>query len=277
MLIDKKKILKSYISNLQVDLIYGDFTKCGVEWQDFDFIPDYNKFYYIIDGEGMLKIGDKVYYPKPGEFYILPQGVKQSYSTINTNTFIKYWCHFTATIGEKNLFDIVQLPYCINIGESQFLKDLFIEMFKYESLGGIASEIKKKAQLLNIIAFYLENTYIDNIKLSSSESVEKLNSIISYIDNHICEDISVSHLAEMLHFHPNYFSRFFKSNFGVSPQNYINKKKIEAAKSIINSTDKNISEISEYLGFNDISYFSRMFKNYTSYSPSEFKKIVSLK
>jgi len=90
--------------------------------------PDYNKFYYISNDQGWLKIGGKEYYPTTGQLYLLPAGLKQSYSYINDNTYTKYWCHFTAKIGTFNLFDIIKLPYFIEILNKETLEVIFQDL-----------------------------------------------------------------------------------------------------------------------------------------------------
>src|SRR5690242_5784985 len=96
---NEKHLIKSYLSNVQVNVTLAGYSNVGPEWRDIDYTPDYNKFYFICEGEGCLKIGDKEYLPKPGQMFLMPQGIQQSYFTINENSFTKYWCHFTAKIG----------------------------------------------------------------------------------------------------------------------------------------------------------------------------------
>ncbi|MDG0791526.1 AraC family transcriptional regulator [Cohnella ginsengisoli] len=63
----------------------------------------HNKFYFITDGEGWLKIGDRELYPKPGRLALMPEGVLQSYPAIYDKPYTKYWCHFTAKMFKKHL------------------------------------------------------------------------------------------------------------------------------------------------------------------------------
>lgn len=268
---EKIRLLKSYISNLQVNVTMAYYTKCHRTWREMDYTPEYNKFYFICEGEGWLKIGDREYFPKSGQLFLMPQGVIQSFSTISDNTFGKYWCHFTARVGDKNLFDIIKLPYFIDVRNQAELTVLFKEMASCFQSDSLTSALRLKAALLQVIAFYIENTVIEDIHLVSSASVEKLALVLTYIDGHISEDITVEQLAELLHFHPNYFIRFFKAHMGSSPMHYINKIKLEKARELLEVTDMNISEVAEASGFKDLFYFSRIFKNYTGFSPSEYK------
>jgi ethanolamine utilization protein EutQ (cupin superfamily) len=104
------ELLKSYMYKLQASLISSAYTRCWDNWREIDYTPSYNKFYLIIKGEGWIKIGDKEYHPKPGELYLMPAGVKQSFSTINENHFEKYWdnatsLYISASYGKsKNAF-----------------------------------------------------------------------------------------------------------------------------------------------------------------------------
>ena len=270
---NKNVLLKSYLSNIQVSLITAAYTRCWDSWRDTDYTPDYNKFYLICNDEGWLKIGGQEYFPKPSQFFVMPAGVLQSYSTISKNTFEKYWCHFTATIGDMNLFDIIQLPHYINIPDRFELERLFRDLISCNENNEIASPLRVKALLLEIISYFIENTVIEKILLSTSTSVEKLNHVLNYIETHLSEDISVEELASIVHFHPNYFIRFFKKHLGTSPIHYINRIRLEKAKNLLGISDMAISEIADKIGFNDLFYFSRKFKSHTGFSPSEFRNI----
>jgi AraC-like DNA-binding protein len=89
----------------------------------------------------------------------------------------------------------------------------------------------------------------------------------------LSENITVAELAQIAHFNPSYFIRFFKKNTGISPIHYLNRTRLEKAKELLSYSDLNVSEVSEKIGYNDIFHFSKSFKNYTGFSPSEFKKI----
>ncbi|HHV95422.1 MAG TPA: helix-turn-helix transcriptional regulator [Clostridiaceae bacterium] len=267
-------MLKNYFSNLHVNLIVAAFTKCPLTWRDIDYIPDYNKFYFICDGEGMLKIGDQEFYPKPGQFCLMPAGIKQSYSCISSNTFLKYWCHFTAKIGEVNIFDIIKTPLLIDVKNKSTIESLFRKLIYYYNSSELTSSLYSQSTLTEIIAFFLDSIPKEKIIINSSSTINKLEKILSYIENNICEDINIKQLAEMTNFHPNYFIRFFKKNTGFSPAHYINRLKMEKAKSLLILDDMNITRISETLGFKDIYHFSRTFKNYTGFSPTEYRKVM---
>ena len=102
----QQRLIQLYLDNLQVRITEVGHKQVWSDWRDLDYTPDYNKFYLICDGEGWLKIGNKEYTPKRGQWFLMPQGMKQSYSYTEGPRFTKYWCHFTAKVGENNLLDL---------------------------------------------------------------------------------------------------------------------------------------------------------------------------
>lgn len=264
---------KDFFANLQLNIITSAFTHCWNTWRETDYVPDYNKFYFIIDGEGWLKIGDTEYYPRPGQLFLMPAGVRQSYSTINSNTFLKYWCHFTAKIGDVNLFDIIKTPYYLDVPDVSKVKGLFAELIKEQDNHRLYARLREKALLNELISYFIENTNVDSLRFSSLSIMEKLNGILKYIEEHIDENISVEQLAGRLHFHPNYFTRVFKKYMGMPPIQYISKARLEKAKYLLRTTGLQISEIAEKTAFCDIYYFSKAFKNYTGFTPTDYRGI----
>ena len=95
--------------------------------------------------------------------------------------------------------------------------------------------LKTKAAILKLISFYFDNTIVEKVNLSNSSTIDKLNSIVNYIDGNISKDITVEKLASIAHLHPNYFIKLFRKHIGVSPINYLNKKRIEETKRLLNT------------------------------------------
>jgi AraC family transcriptional regulator of arabinose operon len=269
---NQKQLLKQYLNNIQLNLSVAAFTKVSPSWKDFNYVPEFNRFYFIMEGEGRLQIGEEEFYPRPGQLFVMPAGVLQSYSAINENTFAKYWCHFTATIGDLNLFQVFELPYFIDVKDTGRLEGLFRELTTHYESGKLISVLRVKSILLEIIAYFIENAGIENIRLPASSSFEKLDLILKYIENHLAENITIEDLAKIAHFHPNYFIHFFKSLLGLSPIQYINKIKMEKAKMLLMTSDMSITEIAESVG-TQLYYFSRSFKNYTGFAPSTFRSL----
>ena len=71
---------------------------------------------------------------------------------------------------------------------------------------------------------------------------------------------------------PSYLSKQFREETGQSLREYINSKRIDAAKQLMSTTKLNLTDIALQVGFENIPYFSTVFKKYCGVSPSEWKE-----
>lgn len=270
---DTNALIASVLANLKLDLIVADYNECSVHWKDLDYTPDYSKFYYIIDGEGWLKIGDQEYYPQPGELILMPEGVQQSYACISERPFLKYWCHFSAKVGELNLFRILEPVHVCVPENSAAVQAVFRELTRSARSDAVYAPLLARSKLMELFAQYLMNLKLDELSCKKLGAARKLTAVLDYIAEHIEQNITVHQLAEIAHMHPNYFMRLFKQQLGIPPIQYITRHKIDKAKELLVTTPASVSEIAVQLGFGDLFHFSRQFKKHAGLTPTEFRKL----
>lgn len=99
-----------------------------------------------------------------------------------------------------------------------------------------------------------------------------IDRIIKYIIEHICEKITVDELAKLVHTNRSFLSGKFKSEMGISLNEYINKQKITEAKRLLQHTDKSLPAIASYLSFSSQSHFQNTFKKITGTTPANYRK-----
>ncbi len=269
-------MLYHQLSDLRVKLLYAKHSVCTQDWKHLNFIPAYNKFYYICEGEGWIQIEGKLYQPKSGQLFFAPAGVNQSFSVTNGPPFTMYWCHFTSNIRFSQLFRSIGIPPIITVGNSSRLLGYFEELIINRGHVGLTSSIKIQAALLEMMAFYIDEGWKEtkiNIKLSS---VNKLVHTIKYIDENLDKELTIQELSQMAHFHPNYFIRYFKTHFGVSPMRYIYDRRMEKAKELLVYSSFSVTEVAYMTGFQDGSYFSTSFKKHVGMSPSDYRQVYQL-
>ena len=104
-------------------------------------------------------------------------------------------------------------------------------------------------------------------------SDERMKRVLKHIHEHIAEEIDVKELADVASVTKTYFIRLFKQEFGLSPIQYINKKKVERAQLLLFTTDSSVKEVAYKLGFSDHSYFIRLFRKVASITPQEYRRL----
>ena len=106
--------------------------------------------------------------------------------------------------------------------------------------------------------------------IHKTESV--VEQIRQYIDVHYKEEIRRDSLGELVYLNTDYISRIFKKETGISISSYILKKRVEEAKKLLAQSNLPINTVSIYVGYSNFSYFTKMFKENTGYSPLDYRR-----
>jgi two-component system, response regulator YesN len=116
-------------------------------------------------------------------------------------------------------------------------------------------------------------------ELRSSESFLNVSRVFafikSYTEQNLDKELSLTRLADELHFNPSYLSRLFKHVTGKSVSEYIAEIKINKARELLSKSNMKINEIAGSLGFESSSYFTRFFKKYTDLGPQEYRDSIN--
>jgi AraC-like DNA-binding protein len=121
-----------------------------------------------------------------------------------------------------------------------------------------------------------ENSTAEIPSATSSSTDKNLlsTSICDYLKEHLRDRVTLDMLSERFHFGKVYLCDVFKKNIGTSIMNYHLDLKISEAKRLLRETKMSVSEISEHLGFESQSYFSRCFKSRVGHPPQSFRKML---
>lgn len=93
-----------------------------------------------------------------------------------------------------------------------------------------------------------------------------------FIRENISENISIKDISEHVFLNPQYFMRMFKKETGMSILEYITKERIDLAKKLLATTDFPINNVAICVGYDNFSYFSKIFKRNTKMTPAEYRK-----
>ncbi len=113
---------------------------------------------------------------------------------------------------------------------------------------------------------------IKKYELHHADSV--VRKTCAYVVEHVEQDIRMEYISNEVCISKDYIGKLFKQKTGCNFNDFVTKVKMEHAKYLISTGELKNYEVSEKLGYSKPDYFSRLFKKYTGYTPSEFKKIT---
>ncbi len=102
--------------------------------------------------------------------------------------------------------------------------------------------------------------------------MEKMNVAVRFFHENHNKPICIEEYAAEHHMSVSWFIRNFKKYTEMTPTQYILSLRISNAQTLLESTNYNVTEITDIIGYNNPLYFSRIFKNESGMSPSEFCK-----
>ena len=101
----------------------------------------------------------------------------------------------------------------------------------------------------------------------------QMKSILNYIRKNYASPLTLSDLSSVVGLSPEHFCRLFHAVTGRSPIDYLNYYRIECACELLCTTYRSITEIAFSCGFNDLSYFNRLFRKYKNTTPGKYRRL----
>lgn len=102
-----------------------------------------------------------------------------------------------------------------------------------------------------------------------------IQKVITLIDSDLTMDLGLQTISNILSVNPSYLSSCFKKETGSTLTDYVNRKRIEHALLLLNSTTMQVQTIAQYCGILDVNYFTKLFKKYIGITPKEYRNGIS--
>ena len=106
----------------------------------------------------------------------------------------------------------------------------------------------------------------------SKKASVQVERIRNYIGRNIFRKITLADLAEYMEMSPNYLCNLFTAQSGISIHQYIQREKMDVACNLLQHTDRSISDIAMYMGFQTQSNFSAIFRKWKGMTPTEYRR-----
>ncbi|SDS33745.1 AraC-type DNA-binding protein [Paenibacillaceae bacterium GAS479] len=213
---------------------------------------------------------------QPGELYFIPQGVTMNCTVADEENFRFYWICFHLDAGTSEFIRLLNLPLFSCIANPQRVEQLFHQLVELKGQLTLADELRARAIVMELVAFFLEGGLMDHAEWFNDPELQALSGVLNYIDEHLADNPTVEELARQIYLHPNYFITYFRSLTGLTPIQYVNQRKIEHARELLDSGDTPVQEAARAVGLNN-PYFSRLFKQQVGMAPRRYRQLMASK
>lgn len=260
---------------------------CPPFWHHLNFI----KIMYVLNGEILINISeDRHIILKKGNFIIAPPNIKQSVFSYHDDDFVIN-IFLRASTFEQTFSSLLQKSNSLSpfFWQVMYGKDenslIWFQMETDPHLDEIVGKILDEWQehkpggnfymVSHVMAFLGHALYHHRESITSvwNTQLQKnaFPTVIQYIHDHY-NTVTLPSLAEHFGKSEGYMSRYIKQETGYSLTYLLREFKMKQAGKMIRDTRFSISQIMYEVGYTDISYFYRAFKDYYGMTPSEFRK-----
>ena len=239
-------------------------------------IPIENESKYIVNGKSFNLV--------PGDILFIPPGMLHEIECQNEGCrfiylfmidFLKEFYEFnflTDFLNEPRLVNETTFPTVYGKIYSAFM-EINDQYFMYTNM---VLEMPIYSRLLEIFSLlaslHPQFAPIRTEDAKTRSKYEKFRSLINHINSHFMEEITLEWAADYAGFSKYHFSRLFKEYTDVTFADFLMHRRMQAAKVLLSETSSTVTEIAFQTGFNNLTSFTRSFRNATGMTPSVYRQ-----
>lgn len=269
------------INKVNAKLLYVSKSKYEEDWHSTMHTHSFTELFYVVHGRGSFRVEDIAFTVKEDDLVIVNSNVSHTESSKDSNP-LEY-----IVLGIDGMSLIVD-------GDEDFEKLYSYSIHNYSKhkheilfyLNNLLCEIEKRDKhyeaicqnLLEILILNVIRRTKSNLVLSSIKNINKECAFIkNYIDVHYSSNLTLESLASVAHMNKYYLVHVFKKYIGTSPIDYLIEKRTSISKTLLETTDHSMEQISEIVGFTSQSYFNQIFKKRVGITPSKYRSQYNIK
>lgn len=268
----------STINHEGVDLIvyHGGMEKCKSSYSYGPAVRDHFLIHYILEGSGTFYVDGKSYKLKKGQGFLICPDIITYYEADHDDPWVYTWIGYRGIKAEGylELANLNRNNPIFEYKDSNFIEKCFEDMREAANLK-YGKELRLQG-LLSIFLSELIEKAEKHIVVGNSYKEIYIKKTLQYIETNFSRNIKIGEIAESIGLNKNYFSSFFRQNFGITPQEYLIKYRINKACELMKNESLTISDISRSVGYNDPLGFSKIFKQIKGESPKKYRQTIKV-
>ncbi len=268
---------KSY-SSQRVSTEYITLNNCGEQYlgnANYDTVRENGRVDYgiqfIESGRCTFEDNGKIRVAEAGSLLLHFPGVRQHYSFQKEDKTHLMWAHFSGTS--------CQMLDRLKTGETVHIKLTDVKTFKLVFDQMLTANNIRQANYQTVCGGYITvllGLILRSVDEQSEKALgqgrERLIQVINHMNQNFAQPISLEKYADMCYVSLSRFMHLFKDYTGYSPYRFQLKIRMERAVEMLEYTALSVEEIAEMVGYEDCSYFCRIFKRFTGHTPLFYRK-----
>ena len=254
-----------------VTLLNASSSRYEGDWPSIPHSHAFTELFYVRDGRGEFLLEDKIYPISKDDLIIVNPHINHTEISKGTPPL----SYFTIGVEGVCFSFNDQKEYRIFNCRKKETDLLFYFNSLFQELDKQSEGYEKICNyLLHILILQLQRITDSPFELITAQHPSKECAYIKrYLDSNYSENITLDHLSALSHLNKYYLSHEFTKYYGISPMNYLNRKRIDVCKELLENTDYGISDIAHLVGFSSQSYLSQSFRKSCGMTAGTYRKL----
>lgn len=254
-----------------VTLLNASSSRYEGDWPSIPHSHAFTELFYVRDGRGEFLLEDKIYPISKDDLIIVNPHINHTEISKGTPPL----SYFTIGVEGVCFSFNDQKEYRIFNCRKKETDLLFYFNSLFQELDKQSEGYEKICNyLLHILILQLQRITDSPFELITAQHPSKECAYIKrYLDSNYSENITLDHLSALSHLNKYYLSHEFTKYYGISPMNYLNRKRIDVCKELLENTDYGISDIAHLVGFSSQSFLSQSFRKSCGMTAGTYRKL----
>jgi AraC-like DNA-binding protein len=228
----------------------------------------HNSVVFAVDGEGKFIGNGQTLIIHEGDFHFFRSGILNRSEALGGRPRSYIFANFE-TYDDEVFSRSPFSPVLLLSNRMDFEGDFYSLLSAWES--------KSSGHLLYCreLLYRIFKTLVHNLVQDHpiSRQYDRIKMAVFYMHNNYMKSVSVEEMASLCMMSTRQFTRYFRQVYHKSPYEYLVDLRLRRAKELLMDTTYNISEIANFVGYDSVYSFSRVFKQYAAMSPREWRRL----
>ena len=287
-----QETMKTDLELVNICVLNAGYAQVSQHWEGKGLSSPFARLYYVKEGEGTISTPEAELTMKPGNMYLVPSFMPHS-MTCQSGLRFYYLFVYERYGTQSDIFDLYSFPYEVEANQAidllfenycNYYPELTLpyasaeDFYAHPSYREYAIRYAQmdRAQKMQLQGFvWIVASFFMAKAQKIEEMDERLLKVIDYVKENVGKVIEIETLANMVCLTKSHLERLFREKLGTSPLQYILRTKIQCAQRLLMTTNYSINVIAHEVGFDDPSYFIRIFRQKIGFTPQDYR--VNLK
>lgn len=283
-----QETMKTDLELVNICVLNAGYAQVSQHWEGKGLSSPFARLYYVKEGEGTISTPEAELTMKPGNMYLVPSFMPHS-MTCQSGLRFYYLFVYERYGTQSDIFDLYSFPYEVEANQAidllfenycNYYPELTLpyssaeDFYAHPSYREYAIRYAQmdRAQKMQLQGFvWIVASFFMAKAQKIEEMDERLLKVIDYVKENVGKVIETETLANMVCLTKSHLERLFREKLGTSPLQYILRTKIQCAQRLLMTTNYSIQVIAHEVGFDDPSYFIRVFRQKIGFTPQDYR------